>query len=339
MESANVNGGLTANSKSSLETRVTLIITIFVISFFILAGNLFTVVNIFCFIKRRNTSSFLLITISLIDILNILGPNIVSFFVFFDKESNFHNHFTLCRIQAWAIVFLRCASALTISLLSLDRVFITLTPRFYRKKWKGKLFAAFCFGKWIVSAFIATWPLFWLDAFQISKDTRDTLCLFLYENPFAGFFVVFLLCSMLVCCLCFYVIFSTSNKKSFSTEAAKEEEFSYNTKQVSLVNSTEEKDLNILTSVLFGVYFCCIIPWMVREKQIFHPRLRLIFSSSFQLLDCKFCCRRCGKTCMQSNGWIENFHRSILVLRAKNVKSNIYVTVQLGLLVRIFGER
>lgn len=276
MESANVNAGLAANSKSSLEIRVTLIITVFVISFFILAGNLFTVVNIFCFIKRRNTSSFLLITISLIDILNILGPNIVSFFVFFDKESNFHNHFTLCRIQAWAIVFLRCASALTISLLSLDRVFITLTPRFYRKKWKGKLFVAFCFGKWIISAFIATWPLFWLDAFQISKDTRDTLCLFLYETPFAGFFVVFLLCSMLVCCLCFYVIFSTSNKKSFSTEAAKEEEFSYNTKQVSLVNSTEEKDLNILTSVLFGVYFCCIIPWMVRENRFFTPDFALL---------------------------------------------------------------
>ena len=307
MESVNVNGGLTANSKSSLEIRVTLIITVFAISVLILAGNLFTVVNIFCFIKRRNTSGFLLITISLIDILNILGPNIVSFFVFFDKESNFYYYSTLCRIQAWAIVFLRCASALTISLLSLDRVFITLTPRFYRKKWKGKLFVAFCFGKWIVSAFIATWPLFWLDAFQISKDTRDTLCLFLYENPFAGFFVVFLLCLMLVCCLCFYVMFSTSNKKSFSTEAAKEEEFTYNTKQVSLVNSTEEKDLNILTSVLFGFYFCCIIPWMVREKQIFHLRLRLIFSCSFQLLDFKFCWCRCGKICMQSNGWIENF--------------------------------
>ena len=334
MESANVNGGLTANSESSLEIRVALIISV-VISFLILAGNLFTVVSIFCFIKRRNTSSFLLITISLIDILNILGPNTVSFFVFFDKESNFHNDFTLCRIQAWAIVFLRSASALAILFLSFDRVFITVTPRFYRKKWKGKLFVAFFFGKWVVSAFIATWPLLWLNAFQISKDTRDTLCLFLYENPFAGFFVVFLLCSMLVCCLCFYVIFSTSNKKSFSTEAAKDEEFGYNTKQVSLVDSTDEKDLNGLTSVLVGVYFCCIMPWMVREKQTFTPD----FASFPHLHSTCWIANSADVDAAKYNNPVVGLKvfRVALWFHEPKVSSPIFVL--LDLLVRIFGER
>ncbi|XP_068697235.1 type-1 angiotensin II receptor B-like [Montipora foliosa] len=265
MESENVNGEQTFNSASP-EIRIALITTVFVVSFIILAGNLLTVVSILCFTKRKSTFSFLLVTISLIDILNILGPNVVSLFVFFDKGNNFYKYFTLCRLQAWSIVFLRCAATLAITLLGLDRFFITLTPRFYRKQWKGKLFVAFFFGKWIISAFIATWPLLWLDGFHVSKDTGYTFCLFLYENPVAGFFVVFLMCLLLVSCLCFYAIFSTSNKGSFSTKLRKDDGFSFSAKQreVShLADPTDNKDLTILAALVVAVYFCCLLPWMI----------------------------------------------------------------------------
>ena len=267
MESKSVNAGEHASKTETAEIHISVIVIVFVISFFILAGNLLTILSILNFTKRKNTFSLLIIALSLTEVLNVLGPNVIALYVFFDKDNDFHKLFTLCRIQAWTMVFLRIAATLIITLLSLDRVLITVLPRFYRKHWKGKLFVAFFFGTWIMAAIIATWPLLWLDGFHVSKETQDTFCLFLYKNPFAGFFVLFLLCSLLVCCSCFFTVFSTSNKKSFSTRLALDEDLG-SSKQLALSfierdAHSSTKDLSRLAALVVAIYLCCILPWMV----------------------------------------------------------------------------
>ena len=268
MESEGVNVEQTSNSETS-EIRISLIIVVFVISIFILAGNMLTIISILLFTKRKNTFSLLLIALSFTEVLNILGPSTISLSVFFQDEGNdFHQVFTLCRVQAWTVVFLRIAATLIITLIGLDRVLITAMPRFYRKHWKGKLFVAFFFGTWIVAAFIATWPLLWLDGFHVSKDSQDTFCLFLYKNPFAGFFVLFLCCMLVVCCLCFCTIFNMSNKKSFNTKLAPDDDFGSSKQRAAL----DDKELTRMAAVVVALYFCCLLPWMVSTCTALFPQ-------------------------------------------------------------------
>ena len=267
-----VNGGQTSNDETS-EMHMPLITALFTISSCVLAGNLLAIVSILLFTKRKKTFSFLLVTLSITEVLNVLGPNAISFYVFFDEANNFHTLFTLCRIQAWAIVFLRTAVTLLIILLGLDRAFITVIPRFYRRQWKGKLGILCYFGIWIIAAFIATWPLLWLDGFHVSRDAQETCCLFSYKNPFAGFFVLFLFCSLVICCFCFCVIFSKSNKKSFSTMLAADENIIGSLKQRAVVMDTRdvhstEKYLTRIAALVVAIYFCCNLPWMVSQLQI-----------------------------------------------------------------------
>lgn len=257
-----------ASKSESSEIHISIVIVLFVISFLILAGNLLTTVSILNFTKRKNTFSLLLLTLSLMDVLNVLGPNAIALYVFLDKDNDLNRElFTLCRVQAWTIVFLRVAATLTVTLLGMDRVFITVSPRFYCKRWKGKLFVVFFFGIWIIAAVIATWPLLWLDGYHVSKDTRETFCLFLYKNPFAGFFVLFLVCSLSVCWFCFYAIFRKSNKNSFSTKPTDEDSGS-SKHQPAIIGtagtlSGQTKELSRMAAVVVFVYFCCIVPWMV----------------------------------------------------------------------------
>ena len=265
MDPEGVNGEQTPSSETS-EIRISLIMVLFVISIFILAGNMLTILSIFLFTKRKNSFSLLLIALSLTEVLNVLGPSAISLSVFFDEGNDFHQVFTLCRVQAWTIVFLRIAATLIITLIGLDRIFITVLPRFYRKQWKGKLFVVFLFGTWIVAAFIATWPLLWLDGFHVSEDTRDTFCLFLYKNPFAMFFVSFLCSMLVVCCLCFCTIFSMSNKKSFSTKSATDDDFGSSKQRVGLMDKdvhSDDKQLTRMAALVVALYFCCLLPWMV----------------------------------------------------------------------------
>lgn len=265
MDSEDVNGEQTPDSETS-EIRISLIIVLFVISIFILAGNMLTILSILLFTKRKNTFSLLAIALSLTEVLNVLGPSTISLSVFFDEGNDFHQVFTLCRVQAWTIVFLRIAATLIVTLIGLDRVFITVMPCFYRKQWKGKLFVVFFFGTWIVAAFIATWPLLWLDGFHVSEDTRDTFCLFLYKNPFAMFFVSFLSSMLAVCCLCFCTIFSMSNKKSFSTNLATDDDFGSSKQRAALVDRdlhSDDKQLTRLAAAVVALYFFCLLPWMV----------------------------------------------------------------------------
>ena len=282
MDSEGVNGEQTPNSETS-EIRISLIIVLFVISIFILAGNLLTILSILLFTKRKNTFSLLLIALSLTEVLNILGPSTISLSVFFDKGNDFHQVFTLCRVQAWTIVFLRIAATLIVTLIGLDRVFITVMPCFYRKQWKAKLFVAFFFGTWIVAAFIATWPLLWLDGFHVSEDTRETFCLFQYNNPFAVFFVLFLCFMLVVSCLCFCTIFSVSNKKSFSTKLATNDNFDSSKQRVALMDRdvhSDDKQLTRVAAVVVALYFCCLLPWMVSLLWEYSP-----FSSIFSSLN------------------------------------------------------
>ena len=259
MKSGNVD-------QETSEVHISLVIAVFVISFFILAGNLLTTVSILHFTKRKNTFSFIVIALSLTDVLNVLGPNGIALYVSFDKENNFfHELFTLCRVQAWTIVFLRIAATLIITLLGLDQAFITVLPRFCRKHWKGKLFVVFFFGTWITAALIATWPLLWLDGFHMSKDTQGLFCLFQYKNPFGGFFVLFLVFTLVVSCFCFCTIFGTANKKSFSTKLTIEEDLC-SSKQIAIVGRhvhPSTKQLSRMAALVVAIYFCCVLPWMV----------------------------------------------------------------------------
>ncbi|KAJ7393548.1 hypothetical protein OS493_006533 [Desmophyllum pertusum] len=125
METESTNG----NSETS-EIHISVVVILFVFSIFILVGNLLTIISILQFTRRKNTLSLLIVALSLTEVLNALGPNGIALYVFFDKSKDFHDLFTLCRVQAWTIVFLRIAATLIITLLGLDRVFVTALPHF-----------------------------------------------------------------------------------------------------------------------------------------------------------------------------------------------------------------
>ena len=265
MESYNENGDLASLSETS-EIHLVVIVVLFVFSFLILAGNLLTIISILQFTKRKNTLSLLIIALSLTEVLTMLGPNAIALYMVFDKNKEFEELFTLCRVQAWLVVFLRIAESFIITLLALDRVSLTAMPHFYHKHWKGKLFVLFVFGIWICAAFLATWPLLSLEGFHISSDTQEIFCLFPYNSSFARFFVLFLLCLLVICCFSFYTIFSMSSKKSFNTKLSRKKDLASSKQQIvarDVYSST--KELSRMVALVVVIYFCCIIPWLVSE--------------------------------------------------------------------------
>lgn len=270
----------------SSQIQKTLIVFVFVASLFILVGNLLTIISVLFFTKQKSTFSLLLTALSLTDVLSVLGPNAIALFVSLDESKEFRDLFTLCRVQAWMIVFLRITVTLIITLLTLDRAFIAVFPHFYRKQWKGKLFVVFFFVIWIVASFVATWPLLWLDGFHVSKETENTFCLFEYENPFGGFFVLFLFFSLAVCCFCFRIMFSKGNRKSFSTKRARLDEDLGFSKQNDIVGRdahSDTKELSRMVALVVAIYFCCILPWTVSKS------LKCIHNNTRSVNYKKFC--------------------------------------------------
>lgn len=268
METESANGNRASLSATS-EIHIIVIVVLFVFSFLILAGNLLTIISVFQFTKRKNTLSLLIIALSLTEVLTMLGPNAIGLYMFFDKNKEFQDLFTLCRVQAWLVVFLRIAESLIITLLALDRVFLMAMPHFYHKRWKGKLFVLFFFGTWICAAFIATWPLLWLEGFHVSSDSQEIFCLFPYNSSFARFFVLFLLCLLVICCFSFYTIFSMSSKKSFSTKLTANKDLASSKQQIvgrDFYSST--KELSRMVALVVVIYFCCILPWLVSERML-----------------------------------------------------------------------
>ena len=261
--------GVSKSEEDSTQIQKILIVFVFVASLFILVGNLLTIISVLFFTKQKNTFTLLLVALSLTDVLSVLGPNAIALFVSLDQSKEFRDLFTLCRVQAWMMVFLRIAATLIITLLTLDRAFITVFPHFSRKQWKRKLFVVFFFGIWIVASFVATWPLLWLDGFHESKDTENIFCLFEYKNPFGVFFVLFLSFSLAVCCFCFCIIFSTANRKSFSTKRARLDEDLSSSKQNDIVGRdahSDTKELSRIAALVAAIYFCCILPWTVSKS-------------------------------------------------------------------------
>ena len=260
MESESANGNQATSSETSA-IHFSFAVILFAFSFLILVANLLTIISVLQFTNRKNTFSLLIVSLSLTEVLNVLGPNAIALYVFFDKDKGFQDLFTLCRVQAWIAVFLRVSASLVITLLALDRGFATALPRFYHKRWKGKLFVLFFFGIWMCAAFIATCPLLWLEGFNVSSDTQGTFCLFPYNSSFARFFVLFLLCLLAICCFSFYTMFSMSNRKSFSTTdldlASSKQRISARDVHMS------SKQLSRMVTLIVVVYFCCILPWMV----------------------------------------------------------------------------
>lgn len=286
METDSENGDQASLSGTS-EIHVVVIVFLFVFSFLILAGNLLTIVSILQFTKRKNTMSLLIITLSLTEVLTMFGPNAIALYMFFDKNKEFEDLFTLCRVQAWLVVFLRFAESLIITLLALDGVFLTAMPHFYHKYWKGKLFVLFFFGVWICAAFIATWPLLWLEGFHVSSDTQEIFCLFPYNNSFARFFVLFLLSLLVICCFSFYTMFSMSSKKSFSTKLSTNKDLASSKQQIvarDVYSST--KELSRMVALVVVIYFCCIVPWLVSERMLHLCILNSNFCS-LQTTSCK----------------------------------------------------
>ena len=269
METDSENGDRTPLSETP-EIHMVVIVVLFVFSFLILAGNLLTIVSVLQFTKRKNTLSLLIIALSLAEVLTTLGPNAIALYMFLDKNKEFKELFTLCRVQAWLVVFLRIAESLIITLLALDRVFLTAMPHFYHKHWKGTFFVLFFFGIWICAAFIATWPLLWLEGFHISSDTREIFCLFPYSSSFARFFVLFLLCLLVICCFTFYTMFGMSSKKSFSTKLSIKKDVLASSKQQIVARDvySSTKELSRMVALVIGIYFCCIVPWLVSERYV-----------------------------------------------------------------------
>ena len=266
METHSENGDPASLSETS-NIHMVVIVVMFAFSFLILAGNLLTIVSVLQFTKRKNTLSLLIIALSLSEVLAMLGPNAIALYMFFDKNKEFGDLFTLCRVQAWLVVFLRIAESLVITLLALDRVFLTAMPHFYHKHWKGQLFVLFFFGSWICAAFIATLPLLWLEGFHVSRDVQEIFCLFPYNSSFARFFVLFLLCLLVICCFSFYKMFSMSSKKTFNTKLSTNKDLASSKQQIvarDVYSST--KELSRMVALVVVIYFCCILPWLVSER-------------------------------------------------------------------------
>lgn len=276
MELESTNGNRESPNEIS-EAHISLIVVLFVFSVLILVGNLLTIVSILHFTKRKNTLSLLIVSLSFTEVLYVLGPNGIALYVIFDEDKEFKDLFTLCRVQAWTVVFLRIAATLEITLLGLDRVFNTALPHFYHKRWKGKLFVLFFFGIWICATFIATWPLLWLEGFSISNDTQGTFCLFSYDSSFAKFFVLFHVCLLAISCFSFYTIFTKSNKKSFSTKMAKDVDLDVSSRQLITERDihTSTKDLSRLVALVVVVYFGCLLPWIVSMHM---SQIRFVFN-------------------------------------------------------------
>lgn len=265
MESESANGNRASSSETS-EIHLSFAVILFAFSFLILAANLLTIISVLHFTNRKNTFSLLVVSLSLTEVLNVLGPNGIALYVFFDKDKGFQNLFTLCRVQAWLVVFLRVSASLVITLLALDRVFATALPRFYHKGWKGKLFVLFFFGFWMCAAFLATLPLLWLQGFHVSTDSQGAFCLFTYNSSFARFFVLFLLCLLAICCFSFYPMFSMSNKKSFSTTDL---DLASSKQRIAARDvHASSKQLSCMVTLVVVVYFCCILPWMVSAERM-----------------------------------------------------------------------
>ena len=278
--------GVSKSEEDSSQIQKILVVFVFVASLFILVGNLLTIISVLFFTKQKNTFTLLLIALSLTDVLSVLGPNAIALFVSLDQSKEFRDRFTLCRVQAWMMVFLRIAATLIITLLTLDRAFITVFPHFSRKQWKRKLFVVFFFGIWIVASFVATWPLLWLDGFHVSEETENIFCLFEYENPFGVFFVLFLFFSLAVCCFCFCIIFSTANMKSFSTKRARlDEDLGSSTRQDDIVGRdahSDTKELSRIAALVVAIYFCCILPWTVsKSRKCIHNDTRSVKYKKF----------------------------------------------------------
>lgn len=189
----------------TVEAHISLAVVLFVCSVLILVGNSFTIVSILQFTRRKNTFTLLIVSLSLTEVFNVLGPNGIALYAILDKSRELKDLFTLCRVQAWLMVFFRIVATILVFVLTLDRVFVTTLPQFYHKHWKGKLFIIIFFGIWISATFLATWPLLWLEGFQVSSDSGGLFCLFPHDSPFAQFFVLlhcFLLmisCFLLLC--------------------------------------------------------------------------------------------------------------------------------------------
>ena len=267
MESERTNGNQATSSETS-EIHISVVVVLLVFSVLILAGNLLTIISILKFTKRKNTFSLSIIALSLTEVLNVLGPNGIALYVFFDKDKGFQELFTLCRVQAWISVFLRIAASLIITLLALDRVFATALPHFYQKRWKGKLFVLSFFVIWISAAFIATWPLLWLEGFHVSSDSQELFCLFHYNSSFARFLVMFLFCLLVICCFSFCTMFSMSNKKSFSTKFTTDIDLASSKQRIVTRDvHTGTKKLSHMVAVVAVIYFCFILPWMVSGRK------------------------------------------------------------------------
>ena len=280
METDSENGDPASLIETS-QIHMAVIVIICVFSFLILVGNLLTIISVLQFTKRKNTLSLLIIAMSLSEVLTMLGPNAIALYMFFDKHKEFGDLFTLCRVEAWLVVFLRIAESLVITLLALDRVFLTAMSNFYHKHWKGKLFILFFFGIWICAAFIATLPLLWLEGFHVSTDAQEIFCLFPYNSSFARFFVLFLLCLLVICCFSLYTMFSMSSKKSFSTKLSTSKDQASSKKQIvarDVYSSTNE--LSRMVAVVVVIYFCCVLPWLVSERML---HLCILISQFFSL--------------------------------------------------------
>ena len=255
------------------EAHISLAVVLFVCSVLILVGNSFTIVSILQFTRRKNTYTLLIVSLSFTEVFNVLGPNGIALYAILDKSRELKDLFTLCRVQAWLMVFFRIVATILVFVLTLDRVFVTTLPQFYHKHWKGKLFIIIFFGIWISATFLATWPLLWLEGFQVSSDSGGLFCLFPHDSPFAQFFVLLHCFLLVISCFCFYAIFGMAGKKSFDTKNAKHENMDISSRQLIAEKDifASSKEFSRLVVLVAVVYFCSLLPWMVSIGKICFP--------------------------------------------------------------------
>lgn len=244
------------------------VITLFVLSVFILVGNFLTIISILCFTKKNTTVGLVISSVALTEVFNVLGPNIITIYVYFADE-DLSQHSTLCKIQGWLLTCLRVATSLLICTLSLDRMLAVFTRHFYKRRWSEPLSKIILFSVWILSAFVATWPLLGFGELSSTTDGSNVYCFFSYNNRFAIFVVVFLLSQVLfnIACSCI-LVFRAPSTTLGADPSLSHENVGMGKRLQNPARHLHQRSLTRMCGFVAGVYSLCFLPWIVRSNLV-----------------------------------------------------------------------
>lgn len=183
--------GLTTSPGDYNDTSNTAIIVVLIIfSSFAVIANLFAVISII----RHTLSSiigFFVCLLSIVELLHAIACGTTTLYSFLKTQHSFEQNSTLCNFYAWLYIIFRLKATLLVSLLTFDRVLLSLRPTFYVRKWTS--FRT----RWIlpssvflVALLLASLPVV-TSSYDTSPDGRRFHCLFRYAEGYAVFYIAF----------------------------------------------------------------------------------------------------------------------------------------------------